>query len=108
MNNPKKVSSEVALVNAGGVTFAAGGLTTALARSYTSSWSRAAALGICGSVLAMIFIAPRLVENTNLLKSSQKSEIATKNSGKTAAVIKERLIPAKKLVQFRSDATSIS
>ena len=106
VSTPKKVSSEVALINAGGVTLAAGGLTTALARSYTSSWSRAGALGVFGAALAMVFIAPRLVENTNLVRYGKKSDLAGKDTGKTTAVIKERLVPPKKLIQFRAETPS--
>ena len=104
-SSQEKTRSQVALINAATTSIAAGGLTTAIARSYTSSWSHAGILGMCGSVLTMFFIAPLLVENTTLLKSQKKSvsdsSISAKNSGKTTAAVKEGFKPAKRLVQFR-------
>lgn len=102
-SSQEKTKSQVALINAATTSIAAGGLTTAIARSYTSSWSHAGILGICGSVLSMFFIAPLLVENTNLLKSQKKSvsDGSMKSNSKTAAVVKDALKPTKKLVQFR-------
>ena len=101
-------NSEAALVNAGGVALAAGGVTTAVARSYTSSWSHAGVLGLCASFLAMFFMTPQLIEKAGLGKLSKKTEsegLIKEDTKKVAEAVKEHLKPAKKLVQFRSDQT---
>ena len=91
------------MINAAGTSVVAGALTTAVARGYTSSWAHAGILGICGSVLSMFFIAPLLVENTNLIKGKKKLESGaiSKNGAKAQNAVKEGLRPAKKLVQFK-------
>ena len=99
-------NSEVALINAGGVALAAGGITTAVARSYTTSWSHAGVLGLCASFLAMFFMTPQLIEKAGLSKLSKKTEtelLVKEDARKVADVLKENLKPAKKLVQFRSE-----
>ena len=101
-------NSEAALINAGGVALAAGGITTAITRSYTSSWSHAGVLGLCASFLAMFFMTPQLIEKAGLSKLAKKSDaevVVKEDSRKIAETIKEHLKPAKKLVQFRSDQT---
>ena len=96
-----KVSTEAAIVNAVGTTVAAGGLTTAIARSYTASWSHAGVLGLCGAFLAAFFITPRLVENTGLAKAKS---LEAKENSKTAALVKETLKPTRRLVPFRQQS----
>lgn len=97
--------AQVALINATGTSIVAGALTTAIARSYTSSWAHAGILGVCGSVLSMFFIAPLLVENTTLLKSNKKklnvNSSVGKDGARAQAVVKDGLKPAKKLIQFK-------
>ena len=95
-----KQSTEIAVINAAATSLAAGGLTTAIARSYTSSWSHAGGLGICGAILAAFFITPRLIENTGLVKSAKNAD-AVKNPSKTAAVVRDAIKPSRKLVPFR-------
>lgn len=97
--SPKRTRSEVALMNAAGTSLLAGGVTAAIARSYTPSWGQAGVLGLFGMILAMFFIAPPLVGNTNLLKSKKNSAISGADSGMTG--IKSTVKPVKKLVQFR-------
>ena len=103
-------NSKIALINAGGVAAAAGGLTAAISRGYTSNWTQAAVLGLCVSFLSMFFMTPQLIEKTGLNKLTKKSETDafTKNDAvKTAELIKENFRPAtKRLVQFRSDAAA--
>ena len=103
---PHRATSDIAVINAAGTSFAAGGLTTAIARGYTSSWAHAAVLGICGMFLALFFIAPRLVENTGLGKSQKKVEVdGLKKESIKAAVAKEALKPStKRLIQFRQQS----
>ena len=96
----EKTKSEVAIINAIGTSVLAGGLTTAVARSYTSSWSHAGVLGACGSVLSMFFIAPLLVEKTSLLKLKKCKPEETSQSV-SASVTTKNLKPVKKLVQFK-------
>ena len=94
--------AQVALINATGTSVVAGAITTAVARNYTSSWAHAGILGICGSVLSMFFIAPFLVENTNLINGKKKPNVSTiSRDGVKAQAVVNNLKPAKKLVQFR-------
>lgn len=100
-------SADIALINAGGVAAAAGGLGTMLARSQTSSWAHAAVLGLCASFLTMFFMTPQLLSKTGLNKFSnkQESEVVVKTDApKIAETVKGHLKPAKKLVQFRQQS----
>ena len=103
-------SSKIALINAGGVAAAAGGLTAAISRGYTSNWTQAAVLGLCVSFLSMFFMTPQLIERTGLNKLTKKPEADSfikSDAVKTAELVRENFRPAtKKLVQFRSDAAS--
>ena len=100
-----KTKSEVALMNAAGTSLVAGGVTAAVARSYTRSWGQAGVLGLCGSLLAMFFIAPRLVENTSLLKKKTGSAgdggIPVDAGKPSTAKVKNAVKPVRKLVQFK-------
>ena len=99
-----KTKSEVALMNATVTSLAAGGATAVVARSYTPSWGQAFVLGVCGSLLAMFFIAPRLVENTSLLKSKKKYAVdggVPVNSGNPSNKIKSTVKPVRRLVPFK-------
>ena len=98
--------SQVALVNAGGVAALAGGVTTLVARAYTNSFAHAGVLGVFGSLLTMFFMTPHLIDKIGIIKFAQKAQpevIAKKDFQKVTATAKEYLIPAKKLVQFRSE-----
>ena len=103
MSTPKRISSEVALINAAGTSLAAGALTTVAVRSYTPSWSHAGVLGACGAILAMFFIAPRLVENTSLVKQPKKVDATEglKKDAVKATLARESLKPTRKLIPFR-------
>ena len=99
-----RTKSEVALMNATGTSLAAGGITAVIARAYTPSWGQAGVLGLCGSLLAMFFIAPRLVENTSLLKTKKISSVdggVPVNSGNPSAKIKSTVKPVRRLVPFK-------
>ena len=100
--------SQVALINAGGIAAAAGGLTTIVARSYTNSFAHAGVLGVFGAFLTMFFMTPHLIEKIGLSKlaaSKPATEAVVKHDiqQKVANVAKEYVVPAKKLVQFRSE-----
>jgi hypothetical protein len=99
----ERSKAQVALINAAGTSVVAGAFTTAVARNYTSSWAHAGILGICGSILSMFFIAPLLVENTNLISSKKKHDTGaiSKDGVKAQNVVKGNLKPVKKLIQFR-------
>lgn len=97
-------NKNIALINAGGVAVAAGGLGTALARSQTSSWAHAGVLGLCAAFLTMFFMTPQLIDKSGIhkLNNSDKSEmVAKEETPKFVDAIKEHLRPAKKLVQFK-------
>lgn len=97
-------SSNIALINAGGVAAAAGGLTTALSRGYTTSWAHAIVIGLCASFLSMFFMTPQLIEKTGMAKlaKSPESELLVKDDvAVMAQTVKKNLRPVKKLVQFR-------
>ena len=71
---PKSANSKIALINAGGVALAAGGITTAVARSYTHSWGHAGVLGVGGAFLAMFFMTPHLIDKKTFGKIGKKAE----------------------------------
>lgn len=100
-SSQEKTRSQIALINAASTSVAAGALTTIVARSYTSSWSHAGVLGLCGGLLTMLFTAPLLVENTSILKSPKKSTVDVQASNSQASSAVKVLRPAKRLVQFR-------
>lgn len=104
----ERSKAQVALINAAGISILAGALTTGISRGHTSSWANAGILGVCSSVLAMFFIAPKLVENTSLLSSSKKkpniNPAVTSDGIKAQSVIKSELKPVRKLVQFRQQS----
>ena len=103
-------NSNIALINAGGVAAAAGGLTAAISRGYTSNWTQAAVLGLCVSFLSMFFMTPSLIDKSGLGKLTKQPEtdvLVKKDAQKTAELVKENLRPVtKKLVQFRSEPTA--
>lgn len=98
-------NEKIALINAGGIALAAGGLGTALARSQTSSWAQAGVLGLCASFLTMFFMTPHLVKNSNVQnmnKNADKAETLLKeDSPKFFDAIKEHFAGTRKYVQFK-------
>ena len=101
--------SQVALVNAGGVAALAGGVTTLVARAYTNSFAHAGVLGTFGALLTMFFMTPHLIDKMGLSKGSKRVQaelVAKKDLHKMTTSAKGYLVPAKKLVQFRSDQVS--
>lgn len=102
-----QTSSKIALINAGGVAAAAGGIATAIARGYTSSWGQAGILGVFGAFLTMFFMTPHLIEKIGLNKMAKtgETEVAIKEEApKLAEALKSRLKPAKKLVHFKQQS----
>ena len=105
--NKGATESQGALINAAGIATAAGGLTTLVARSYTNSFAHAGVLGVFGAFLTMFFMTPHLIEKFGINKMAAKAttETVVKHDlqQKVANVAKEYVVPAKKLVQFRSE-----
>lgn len=64
--------SEIAIANACGTSLIAGGVTTAISRNYTSTWTQAGLLGFFGGMLTMFFITPFLFETINADKLNKK------------------------------------
>ena len=98
--------SQIALINAGGIAAASGGITTIVARSYTNSFAHAGVLGVFAAFLTMFFMTPHLIEKIGLSKASKNSQasVGTKlELQKATAAAKEYAIPIKKFVQFRSE-----
>ena len=99
---------QIALANAGGVAALAGGITTLVARAYTNSFAHAGVLGAFGALLTMFFMTPHLIDKIGLSKVGKRAQselVVKKDFQKMTASAKEYLVPAKKLVQFRSDQT---
>ena len=98
--------SQTALINAGGVAAMAGGVTTLVARAYTNSFAHAGVLGAFGALLTMFFMTPHLIDKiglAKLVKKPQTEAVVKQDIQKMTTAAKEYLVPAKKLVQFRSE-----
>lgn len=64
---------KLAVLNAGGISAAAGVVTTVIARSYTATWKNAGLFGLGAGFITMMFICPKLLYKSgfNILKPSQ-------------------------------------
>lgn len=92
-------NSKIALLSAGGLAAAAGGLTTIIARAHTSSWSHATVLGACGAFLSMFFMTPQIIEKSAFGSFAKKGEsITAAETQKVAGVVKDGIKPARKLI----------
>jgi len=95
-------NSKIALLSAGGLAAAAGGLTTIVARAHTNSWPHAAVLGACGAFLSLFFMTPQLIEKSGINSYARKGEsITTAETSKMADAVKTKMKPARKLIHFR-------
>lgn len=95
-------SSKVALLNAGGVSAAVGGLTMAVSRAHTTNWAHAMVLGVFGAFLAMFFMTPQIIEKTafnNSLKGDAEA-LAKDDATKLSTAIREYLRPTKESANF--------
>ena len=99
--------SHVTMLKAAGISAGAGGLTTLVAKSYTNSFAHAGVLGVFGALLTMFFMTPHLIEQIALKNNTKKVAVvenAVKQETPNAKnIIKECIVPIKKLVQFKSD-----
>ena len=90
-------NSKIALLNAGGVSAAVGGLTMAVSRAHTTNWAHALVLGLFGSFLSMFFMAPQIIEKaayTSALKE-ESGALNKEEPQKLSTAIKEYLRPTK-------------
>lgn len=95
-------NSKIALLSAGGLAAAAGGLTTIVARAHTNSWPQAAVLGACGAFLSLFFMTPQLIEKSGINSYVRKGEsVATAETNKVTGVVKDKIKPARKLIHFK-------
>ena len=56
---------KLAFANAGGISAVMGGVTTAIARSYTASWKHASWFGILAAGVTMLFAYPKFIYEAN-------------------------------------------
>ena len=97
-------NSTIALITAGGVASATGGLVTTLARSYTKNWSQAGGIGTCAALLAMFFMSPQIINKsavTRLAKAKEADVLIKDETYKMAGSAKDIFRPIKKLVKFK-------
>lgn len=102
----KTSDSSMTILKAVGISAGAGGLTTLIAKSYTNSFAQAGVLGVFGAFLTMFFMTPHLLEQISLKNNAKKVAVATaakQEAPKAKEIIKECIVPIKKLVQFKSD-----
>ena len=100
-------NTQIALINAGGVAALTGGVTTAIARRYTPSWSYAGMLGLCSAFMALFFMSPHVIENSGKAVASRKvgAEVVAKTEGsKFTNFVKEHLKPSAKAIHFKQSA----
>ncbi len=71
----RKTERRLALLNAGGISAAMGALTTAVARSYTSSWKHAGFFGIGAAVITMLFVSPRFLYKSGINAYTKEKEM---------------------------------
>ena len=99
-------NSKIALLNAGGVSAAVGGLTMAVSRAHTTNWAHAMVLGIFGAFLSMFFMTPQIIEKASLNNAIKgEAEFLAKEDGKNlSTAIKEYLSSTKKPKPFLQQA----
>ena len=99
-------NSKIALLNAGGVSAAVGGLTMAVSRAHTTNWAHAMVLGIFGAFLSMFFMTPQIIEKASLNNTlkGDTGALAKEDATNLSTAIKEYLRPVKKSVHFKQQA----
>lgn len=71
----RKLEKRLAIANAGGISVAAGALTTIIARSYTSSWKHAGYFGLGAALITMMFICPRFLYKSGINSYAKEKEM---------------------------------
>ena len=99
--------SHVTMLKAAGISAGAGGLTTLVAKSYTNSFAHAGVLGVFRAFLTMFFMTPHLIEQIGLKDGAKKvvadAAVVKQEAPKAKNLVKEYIVPIKKLVQFKSE-----
>lgn len=70
----EKVERTFAAINATGISIALGAVTTAIARSNTSSWRHASYFGIGAGLISMMFLYPGLLYKAGIGTSKTKDK----------------------------------
>ncbi len=94
-------SSQVALINAGGIAALTGGVTTLVTRSCTNSFAQAGVLGVFSAFLTMFFMTPRLIDKISTEKAIKTNSIPA-NEGIKSGVSNIKK-PFRKMIQFRAE-----
>ena len=71
----RKVEKRLAILNAGGISAAMGAVTTAIARSYTSTWKHAGYFGIGAAAVTMMFVCPRFMYKSGINSYAKEKEM---------------------------------
>ena len=71
----RKTEKHLAILNAGGVSAAMGAVTTAVARSYTSTWKHASYFGIGAAFVTMMFVCPRFMYKSGINSYAKEKEM---------------------------------
>ena len=77
LGNPvnRKMERRLAIMNAGGLSVVTGAVTTAVGRSFTSSWKRAGLIGLGAGILTMVFICPRFMYRAGIKSYAKEKEM---------------------------------
>ena len=73
-----QTKKRIALVNAAGISSVTGGLTTVIARSYTSNWKHAGMIGVGASAVAMMFIGPQFLYKSGFNTTKKQNDVPKK------------------------------
>ena len=71
----RRMEKRLAILNAGGVSVATGAVTTAIARSYTSSWTHASWFGLGATAITMLFVCPRFMYKSGIKSYTKEKEL---------------------------------
>lgn len=77
LRNPvnRKTERRLAIMNAGGLSLVIGAVTTAIGRSFTSSWKNASLIGGAAGILTMLFVCPRLMYRAGIKSYAKEQEM---------------------------------
>ena len=70
----RRTEKRLAILNAGGISVATGAVTTAIARSYTSSWKHASWFGLGATAITMLFVCPRFMYKSGIKSYTKEKE----------------------------------
>jgi len=77
LKNPvnRKVERRLAILNSAGLSVVTGAVTTAIGRSFTSSWRNAGILGACAGIATMAVICPRMLYRSGINAYAKEKEM---------------------------------